>query len=180
MGETGPMPFVRLATPREVKRQDFPQALIQFYAGNEAVEFEGLEYGSMYLHPLHEVERIGWAGVDPFNDCPEGWEKFDAFLIGGGCCFEKILYVTHAPCCQPGAILALRGNISGPGGVGAFALESSLVLAANFSEWLRRLEEEGWWEYAIGGGILSLPVDHQRKLRTYYLALNPDIEWPEP
>jgi hypothetical protein len=56
----GPKPFVPLAAPRAVNRPDFPPDLARFYAENEAVEFEGTDYGSPYLYPLRDVKR--WSG----------------------------------------------------------------------------------------------------------------------
>lgn len=179
----GLKPFAQLVTPRQVNRPELPQELVQFYSTNEAIEFEGLEYGSLYLHPLRDVKRVGWAGLDLIGDCPERWESLDCFLIGSGCHFEKIVYVVSAPCCQPGAVLALGGQLDwglvGTGSSGS-DLAWGLVLGASLYEWLRHLEEYGWWEYAIGFDIPQLPVERQRQLRAYYLALNPSIEWPEP
>jgi hypothetical protein len=178
--ESGPKPFFQLQSPREVNRPQLPQELVQFYSANEAVEFE-CDEGSIDLVPLREVKRIGWSDLHVVANCPEGWEHFDAFRIGGGCHFEDIVYVINAPSCQPGAILALGGEIDwGTGGTGPFALGWSLVLGASLFEWLDHLEEEHWWEYVIGFGIPGLTIEHQRRLRAYYLALNPSIEWPEP
>lgn len=177
----GPKPFLRLAVSRDVNRHELPSDLARFYADNEAIAFEGSDYGSIYLRPLREVKRVGWAGLGLLWDAPAGWGTFDACLFGFGCHFERIVYVVDAPCCQPGAILAIGGQLDwGPGGTGPRSANACLVLGANLSEWLRHLEEEDWWEYAIGFGIPSLPVEHQRELRAYYLALNPNIEWPEP
>ena len=173
--------FVRLATPRPVHRPELPRDLAQFYAENEPVEFEVADNYSIYLNSLQEVKEVSWDGLEMHWDRPEGWEKFAAFLIGGGCYGERIVSVIDAPCCQPGAILALGGELNwGPGGTGPFASECTLVLGSSFSEWLHHLEEEEWWEYTIGYGIPDLSLDHQRRLRAYYLTLNPHIEWPEP
>src|SRR5262249_39960028 len=151
----GPKPYVRLPTPRAVNRPDFPPDLTHFYAHHEAVEFEGLEENrSLDLLPLREVKRIGWAGLDLVGDCPEGWERFDALRSGGGCHFERIVYVIDAPCCPSGSILGLGGELNwGSVGTGSHVLGWGLVLGASFPEWLRHLEEYGWWEHAIGFGI---------------------------
>ncbi len=173
----GPKPFVRLATPREVNRE-LPQELAQFYSEYEAIEFEGLDYGSLYLYPLHRVKR--WKGLDLYGDVPEGWEEFDGFRIGGSCSGARIVYVLSAPNCQTGAILAIGGDLDWVGGVGPYAMGNCLVLGATFFDWLRHLEEWDWWEYGVGYCIPELSVARRRKLRASYLALNPNIEWPEP
>lgn len=179
--ETGPKPFFALQSPREVNRPELPQELVQFYAANEAVEFEGCEYGSLFLYPLRRVKRVGWADLHLVTNCPEGWEHFDAFCIGSGCHFEDIVSVVSAPCCPSGSILALGGELDwGAGGTGPFAIGWSVVLGTSLFEWLAHLEEWSWWEYVIGFGIPTLSLEHKRKLREYYLALNPNIEWPEP
>ena len=176
----GPKPFARLPAPREVDRADFPPDLAHFYAHNEAIEFNGLEYGSLYLYPLAQVKRMDRVSVGLDHEhCPDAWKDFDALRIGRSCFGEDILYVIRAPCCPSGAILVIGGpgNLpeGGSGGQGVLCL----VLGASFSEWLWHLEGEGWWEYFLGGGMLELPLERQRKLRAYYLALNPNIEWPE-
>jgi hypothetical protein len=175
----GPKPFARLATPRVVERADFPPDLAAFYSANEAVTFEGFDYGSLYLYPLAAVQRVSWSDVD-WHDTPEGWEAFDALLIGGGCHGESIVSVLSAPCCPAGAILALGGQLDWNGGAGPFTYQLSLVLGASLSEWLRHLERFDWWEYGVGFDIPSLPPARQQQLRAYYLALNPHVEWPEP
>lgn len=178
---TGPKPFVRLAAPRVVDRPDWPRDLVQFYSENEAVWIDDAENWSIELYPLHDVKRVDWAGLELVGNTPEGWERFDALLIGKGCHFEQIVSVIRAPCCPPGAILTLGHNLDwGNVGTGPFSLACGLVLASSFSEWLWHLEENGWWEYTIGYGIPDLPVPRQRALRAHYLALNPHIEWPEP
>jgi hypothetical protein len=174
----GPKPFYRLEPPRVVTVPDFPQDLAQFYAEYEAVEFEGSDYGSLFLHPLRDVER--WRGLDLYRNVPEGWEEFDCFLIGYGCSGARLVYVLNSPNCQPEAILAIGGGLDWEGGTGPFTMGNCIVLGASLFDWLRYLEEFGWWEHGVGYGIPELPVERQRKLRAYYLALNPNIEWPEP
>jgi hypothetical protein len=174
-------PFDRLGTSRMVTIPGFPPDLARFYSEYEPIDLDVSEHYSIELNPLNEVEQITWDGLELLWDRPDGWEKFAAFLIGYGCFGERIVSVIDAASCRQGSILALGGQINwGPGGTGPFALCGSLVLASSFSNWCRHLEEEGWWEYAVGFGIPELTVDHQRKLRRYYLTLNPDIEWPEP
>lgn len=175
----GPKPFVPLETPRVVTVPDFPQDLAQFYAQYEAIEFEGIsDYGSLFLYPLHRVQR--WKGLDLYTNVPEGWEDFDSFLVGGSCHGAEIVYVLSAPNCPPGAILAIGGDLDWEGGTGPYTTGNCLVLGATFFDWLRHLEEFNWWEYGVGYGIPDLPVERRRQLRSYYLALNPHLDWPEP
>lgn len=177
----GPKPFLSLATRRAVERTDLPPDLIRFYSESKALELNAEDHYSICLSPLKAVKRVDWEGLGLVGDRPEGWDAFAGFLIGSGCHFERIVSVIDAPCCESGAILALGGELDwGRGGTGPFAFFRSVVLAASFPEWLSHLEEEGWWEYAVGYGIPDLPVDHQRRLRAYYRALNPNIDWPEP
>jgi hypothetical protein len=91
---------------------------------------------------------------------------------------DEILFVVHAPCCSPGAILALGSDIAGPGGSEGNELEPSLVLATSFSLWLEHLEQMGWIEYGlVPGALAELPRSQEQALRLYYKTLNPQITW---
>src|SRR5690348_11754710 len=134
--------FVRLPKPRLVDRPEFPRDLVQFYAENELVEFSVTDTYSIYLNPLDEVRKVEWEDLASCGIAPKGWERFSALLIGGGSYGERIVSVINAPCCQPGAILALDGELDwGLGGTGPFATGCTLVLGSSFSEWLSHLEE---------------------------------------
>lgn len=167
-------PFVRLVASRTVSRPELPPDLAEFYAWHEGVGLEGGPDRTVRLCRLDEVARIGWKDLLLVCDVPEGWERLAAFRIGMGMFFEEIVYVLDAPSCPPGSILALGGVAPGPGGRGPYALESSLVLAASFRDWLTHLERCEWVEYAVAG-IGDLPERQQQELCRYYLALNPDM-----
>jgi hypothetical protein len=128
---------------------------------------------------LDEVKRVGWKDLRVVGDVPEGWERFAAFRIGMGRYFEELLYVLEAPSCSRGSILTIGGMVPGPGGEGPASLETSLVLARSFRDWLTRLEQCGWVEYAVAG-IRSVPEREQQELCRYYLALNPGMNVGNP
>jgi hypothetical protein len=120
---------------------------------------------------LEEVAFIRWKDLLTFpDDVPEGWEGFAAVRVGLGMFGDEILYILNAPSCQAGSVLAIGRDLAGPGGHGPFRLESSLVLAQSFTEWLVHLERWGWVEYAVAGW--EAPSDPQEIAR-YYRALNP-------
>ena len=174
-----PKPFVRLKQPRFLIRPDLPADLVKFYEQNEGVGLESSPNRVVRICRLKEVTRIGWRNLHILGreECP-GWERFAGLRIGISSFFDEIVYVLDAPCCSLGAILSLGVDVAGPGGCGPAPLESSLVLAVTFPEWLRHLERMGWVEYGlVPGGILELPEPTQHELRRYYLSLNPGIAW---
>jgi hypothetical protein len=73
-------------------------------------------------------------------------------------------------------VAAIGRDLAGPGGDGPFRMESTLVLAASFPEWLTHLERWGWVEHALGG--FERPSESQQEVFQYYLALNPNITRP--
>jgi hypothetical protein len=81
------------------------------------------------------------------------------------------------PSCPPGSVLAIGRDLAGPGGDGPFRMESTLVLAASFPEWLTHLERWGWVECALGG-VEHVSVSQEQEVFRYYLALNPNITRP--
>jgi hypothetical protein len=150
--------------------------LAEFYAWHEGIGLDSDPYRTVRLCKLDEVARIRWKdlGLPGADEVPEGWEGFAAFRVGMGMFFEEIVYVLDAPSCPPGSVLAIGRDVCGPGGEGPYALESSLVLAASFPDWLAHLERWGWVESAVAGcGDLS--ECQQQELRQYYLALNPGM-----
>lgn len=163
-------PFVQLAAPRAVNRPELPKDLTEFYTWHEGIGLNSTWERPVQLCTLDEVARIGWKDLE-VGHIPEGWEEFDAFRIGIGMFFVWIVYVLKAPSCPPGSILAIGADVAGPGGNGPYALESSLVLATSFTDWLAHLEQWGWVEYAVAGW--EPPPDPQEIAR-YYLALNPE------
>jgi hypothetical protein len=166
-------PFVDLAAPRVVKRSELPPDLAKFYARHEGVGLDSSTDRPVRLCRLEEVALIRWKDFcTPSDDVPEGWEGFTALRIGVGMFGDEILYVLNAPSCPLGSVLAIGRDLAGPGGVGPFSLESSLVLAASFPEWLAHLERWGWVEYAVAGW--EAPTDRQA-VEQYYLALNPNM-----
>jgi len=169
-----PKPFITLPLPRVVDRPELPPDLADFYAQHEGIGLDTEPDRTVRLCRLNEVARGGWKDLVRGDEVPEGWEGFTAILIGMGEFFEKIVYVLDAPSCPAGSILAIGGLAPGPGGQGPASLESSLVLAASFADWLAHLERCGWVEYAVAG-IGDLGEEHQHELCKYYLALNPGM-----
>jgi hypothetical protein len=167
-------PFARLTTQRAVDRPELPSDLAMFYMWHEGVGLESdhVNY-SVRLCALEEVDRVGWDGLEVVADVPEGWEKFAAIRIGMGVYFETIVYVLAAPSCPPGSILAI-GTMCGPAGDGPFMLDSALVLASSFTDWLIHLERWGWAEPAIATDW-DLTEQEQEQNYKYYLALNPKL-----
>jgi len=133
---------------------------------------EGSSDRPVRLCKLDEVTRGGWKDLRLVGDVPEGWERFAAFRVGRGMFFDEIVYVLDAPSCPRGSILAIGRDLAGPGGVGPFRLEGSLVLAESFAGWLAHLERWGWVEYAVA--CWDAPPD-QQEIEQYYLALNPGL-----
>jgi len=169
-------PFVQLAAPRTVHQPELPPDLAEFYARHEGVGLESRWDRTVRLCRLDEVVRIGWKNLHTAfaDEIPKAWEGFAAFRIGMGTFFEEIVYVLNAISCPSGSILEIGGLSPGPGGKGPTSLESSLVLAASFREWLIHLEHWGWVEYAVAG-IGDLPEQQQQELIRYYLSLNPGM-----
>jgi hypothetical protein len=169
-------PFVKRLFP--IDPPDLPADLAEFYARHEGVGLESSPDRVVRFCRLAEVTRIGWRDLRDWgaDNCPAGWEGFVAYRIGISSFFDEIVYVLNAPCCQPGAILTLGIDVGGPGGSGPAALEGSLVLAADFSEWLQHMERMGWEEYGLAG-LDQLSPQQQTELRRYYKQLNPHITW---
>jgi len=166
-------PFVQLATSRAVNRPELPPDLAEFYSGHEGVGLGSSIDRPVRLCRLDEVDLIRWKDLLTLPDeVPPGWEGFAAVRLGLGMFGDEIVYVLNAPSCPPGSVLAIGRDLAGPGGDGPFSLESSLVLAASFTDWLAHLERWGWVEYAVAGW--EAPPDPQEVGR-YYLALNPAI-----
>jgi len=165
-------PFVQLAAARAVDRNKLPADLAEFYAAHEGVGLESSSDRPVRLCRLEEVAQVGWNDLWPACGAPEGWERFAAFRVGMGMFGDTIVYVLNAPSCPTGSILALGRDLAGPGGVGPFSLESSLVLATSFPAWLAHLGRWGWVEHAVAGW--EAPPDPQEVVQ-YYLALNPSM-----
>jgi hypothetical protein len=174
-----PKPFIRLAEPRVVNRPELPPDLAEFYTWHEGIGLESPPDRTVRLCRLDEVACVGWKELVLVGDVPEGWEPFAAFRVGMGRFFEELLYVLEAPSCSSGSILAIGGMVPGPGGEGPASLETSLVLARRFQDWLTHLEQCGWVEYAVAG-IRSVPEREQQELCRYYLALNPGMNLCSP
>lgn len=156
-----------------------PRDLTEFYSRNEGIGLESNPDRIVRLCMHEEVVRMTWPDIPIFGaeDCP-GWEDFEGFLIGVSAYHDYIYLVQQAPCCSAGAILTLGPGVAGPGGQGPYKLEPSLVLAANFHEWLAHLERYDWFEYGLAPGeIWDKLVADQAALCAYYKALNPDITW---
>src|SRR5262249_49077534 len=117
-----PKPFIQLTTPGRSTGLNCPD-LADFYARHDGVGLESSDDLPVGLGKLAEVTRVGWNDLFPGGDIPEGWEGFDAFLIGIGMFFDQNLYVLDAPSCPPGSILAIGRDLAGPGGTGPFSLE---------------------------------------------------------
>ena len=170
-------PFVELTTRRIVPvAEELPDDLAEFYALNEGV---GLE-SSYWDHPvrlckLNELARVTWKDLGFGGQVPDGWDPFAAIYLAFGMFFEKVVYVLDAPSCPPGSILALGNAISGPGGTGPAALESTLVLAESFQAWLIHLEQLEWVEPAISGPDRDWTDKEKQEIYRYYLALNPRL-----
>jgi hypothetical protein len=169
-----PKPFIRLAARRVVNRPDLPADLAEFYAWNEGVGLESdCAHYPVRLCKLDEVVCGGWKDLDLGDDIPEGWEEFAGCRIGIGMfSMEEIVRVLNAPSCPSGSILAIGRDVAGPGGDGPYALESSLVLATSFPDWLAHLERWGWVEHAVAGWEAQVDI---QEIDRYYLALNPRI-----
>jgi len=170
-------PFVRLAEPRVVNCPWLPPDLAEFYSQHEGVGLESSLDRSVRLCRLEEVAHIRWKDLfTTSDDIPEGWKGFTALRIGVGIFGDEILYVLNAPSCPLGSVLAIGRDLAGPGGDGPFRMESTLVLAASFPEWLTHLERWGWVEHALGAFERS--SESQQEVFQYYLALNPNITRP--
>ena len=169
-------PFVRLASPRVVDRPDLPPELAEFYARHEGVGLNSSSRRVVRLCKLTEVALVGWLDLwfGPIWGTPEGWVRFSAFRIGTGMFGEEILSVNDSPVCPNGSVLMIGSNVIGPGGDGPYVLESSLVLAARFPDWLVHLERWGWAEPGIAP-VWDTTDTEQEEIRLYYLALNPTL-----
>jgi hypothetical protein len=173
-------PFVRLAAHRAVNRPELPPELAEFYAWHDGIGLEShCDHYPLRLCKLDEVARGGWDDLGLVGEVPEGWEDYDGCQIGMGMFFEKIVYVLDAPSCPRGSILAI-GNVAGPGGTGPGALESTLVLARSFADWLAHLERWGWVEWAVASCEPPPEPPPGREIVGYYLALNPDMNVHTP
>jgi hypothetical protein len=174
-------PFLLLKAPRAVNRPELPPDLAEFYAEHEGIGLESSKDDyPVRLCRLDQVARFAWKDLRiayARPDAPEGWEGFAAYLLGVGMFGDEILYVLDAPCCPPGSVLAIGRDMGGPGGVGPFSLEPSLVLAESFPAWLAHLERWGWVEYVVAGG--DAPPDPQ-EVERYYLGLNPGVKMGGP
>jgi hypothetical protein len=174
-------PFIPLKQPRAVDRPDLPGDLVAFYAKHDV----NPQFNSTYivLHPLQEVVRVGLHDigfqVDLLPDAVQlEWSKFGGIVVAHDTFGEEIVYVTCAPSCEPGCIMVLGSDVSGPGGVGPHAWDFTLVLARSFSTWLAHLERWQGIEYGvIPGSIKDLPAANQQGLRQYYRSLNPKTPW---
>jgi hypothetical protein len=177
-----PMPYRRLAAPREVADQRLPDDLRQFYASNEGVGLDSDPERIVRLCKLAEVKAVQWADLRILGeDKPaRGWEEFAGYRVGRSSFGDEIIYVLRAPVCPAGSIFTLGPDVAGPGGAGPLAIEPSLVLSPNFDEWLRNMERAGWHEYGLtAGGIRELPNARKDQLLRYYKGLNPKIKWED-
>lgn len=172
-------PYCRLNPRRKLRFPELPTDLANFYCGYEGVGLASEGDHSVRLCRLDEVVRIGWSDVHILGAEPlDGWESFDGYRIGIGMFFDEIVYVINAPVCTPGSILALGVDVAGPGGIGEYTIEPSLVLAETFSEWIDRLERCKFVEYGLcPGGLSELVQDKELQLRLNFKRLNPLISW---
>jgi hypothetical protein len=174
-------PYTSLVSPRDVTHLDLPTDLARFYDEHEGVGLGCSPQQPVRLCRLQEVARIGWKDLHGIGiiDIP-AWAQFAAYRIGISSFFDEIVYVLNAPTCPNGSILTVGSDVAGPGGSGPTnaLLEPSLVLASNFDEWMKRLENMNWVEHGLTpGGLTELPKSEQRKHRRYYKTLNPNINW---
>lgn len=174
-----PKPFIKLPADRKVNRSDLPADLVHFYTSNEGRGLESSPERTIRLCLLEEVQRVGWKDLRTFgSEMFERWQDFQGMRVGISSFFDEILYVQKAPSCGAGAILALGMDMAGPGGIGPYALEPSLVLGASFDSWLANLEMNKWVEYGfVPGSISELSKQRQNQVRQYYKALNPETRW---
>jgi hypothetical protein len=122
------------------------------------------------MHDLHLFDDFPLVG---------DWDRFTGIRIGIGCFFDELIYVTQAPVCPPGSIMAFGVDVDGPGGVGSNDDPAgSLVLAATFREWIDRLSADSWDEIGlVPGEIDRLPPDRATELRRRFAELNPRSGW---
>ena len=181
MVELNQKPFNRLPTVRRLATDNLPSDLVSFYSQYEGVGLESSPDRLVRLCRLNEVVRITWSHLHIFGKEPfAGWESFRGFRIGMSSFFDDIIYVSSSPCCPAGSIIAFGVDVIGPGGSGPFPFECSLVLAATFSNWLRRLEEQKWMEYGLFPGEMErLRPRRQQEQLAHYRSLNPNCEWDE-
>lgn len=172
-------PFRQLPAPRQVSTPRLPDDLATFYAQHEGVGLESTPFRLVRLCELAEVQPMTWSDLHIFGAEPfPGWGTFTGYRLGVSSFFDDIVYVTACPRCPPGAIVTFGVTIMGPGGSGPFPFECALVLASSFGEWLQRLEQMQWVEYALlPGEVTQLPQPRQAEVYAHYKNLNPEIDW---
>jgi hypothetical protein len=181
--QLGPKPFVELPTPRPIHSLGLPDDLTRFYAMNEGVGLESNPERLVRLCKLTEVQPITWKDLHIFGReaPPKDWENFAGYRIGISSFFDEIVYVTAAPVCPAGSIMTIGVDVDGPGGKGGAALQYSLVLAASFDEWMRRLREYNWMEYGLVPGSLDeLSPANRQALVDVFRRHNPEMQWTMP
>jgi hypothetical protein len=174
-------PYTRLSSRRLDVPQWLPPDLRAFYEAHEGVGREASADYPVRISKLAEVALVAMHDLHLFNDFPllGGWDRFAGIRIGIGCFFEELIYVTQAPVCPPGSIMAFGVDVDGPGGVGSDDdAAGSLVLAATFGEWINRLRVDGWVEIGlVPGEIDGLSTGRATELRRRFAELNPRSGW---
>ncbi len=169
-------------SPRTALPGWLPADLMDFYAHHEGVGLDASADHPIRIGRLVEAAPVVMHDLHLYDDFPlnGGWDRFTGIRIGLGCFFEELIYVTQAPVCQPGSIMAFGSDgIEGPGGIGCDDdPEMSLVLAASFGEWIARLRIDNWDEIGLVPGELDrLPAERAAQLRTRLAELNPRSWW---
>jgi hypothetical protein len=176
-------PFMPLECRRVITAEWLPADLRDFYAAFEGVGRESEADRPLRLCRLDELSPVAMHDLHLFDGFPldGGWDTFRGVRIGNGIFFDEIVYVTHAPVCPPGSIMAFGVDVDGPGGVGSDDdPPGSLVLAWGLGEWLERLREDGWEEFAlVPGEVERLPVGRATRLRQRLAELNPRSAWAQ-
>jgi hypothetical protein len=174
-------PYVRLPSKRSIAIDWLPQDLCDFYASHEGVGLESSSDRPVRICRLDEVTTVMMHDLHLFDDFPleGGWADFSAIRIGTGCFFDELVYITQAPVCPPGSIMAFGVDVAGPGGEGGDDDPwGSLVLARDFGEWISRLRADGWDELGLVPGELQrLSADRAQCLRRRFAELNPRAGW---
>lgn len=174
-------PFIALPSPRTVAIPWLPDVLRAFYNTHEGIGLDADVDNPIRLGRADELVRVRLDELDMFRGYePEGpWASFSGIRLGISCFFDNIVFVLHAPVCDPGAILAFGPDVPGPGGRGDDAdIPGSLVLARDLDSWLGRIREDHWHEYGlVPGEIDDLPEARAAFLRRHFLDLNPKIDW---